>query len=142
MAHGVAVSDRTGNTIANNTNQAVVFDTVLDDTDGYYNVGTPDTVMVPVGLGGVYQISSYVEFLGSATGIRGASVAVNGNDVTNMINSNPGAANRCGLPSSAAIRLTAGDTVQVLAYQNSGGALDLSGDEDTQPMLTLYRIGT
>lgn len=116
---------RTGSaqSIPNATYQAISFDTEDYDGHNYADVGAqPTRLTVPTT--GLYVINARLSFASNTTGFRGLYVRVNG--TTYLMGSNQAAVNGdrtiisvCGMQN-----LLAGEYVEVMAYQNSGGALN------------------
>jgi hypothetical protein len=109
------------------TNAVVTFNAETFDSDAYHDNSTnPGRITVPSGLGGKYLLEAEVDWEGSATGIRAIWLRINGatiftgaefgTDVTF------GAATVC----SGIIALSAGDYVECLARQQSGGAINIT----------------
>ena len=113
--------------IANNTLTAVQFDTVITDDGPYYAAGQPTRLTVPTGTSaGYYLVFGSVGITGASSrysfGIRknGASGSVYGFAEQTLTGAGPTTAETVvGLAS-----LTAGDYVEMVVWQNSGGALN------------------
>lgn len=103
--------------------------TEVFDTHGYHDTSTNNTrVTVPAGMGGKYQVSGVLSWTASAAGgARGAGLRVNGSTFhettqTNGISSVVHPVSVAGL-----VPLAAGDYVELVGWQQSGGALALTG---------------
>ena len=106
--------------IANNTNvNFTAWDTVVDNQGLISCDGTNFTFPVA----GVYSITWTMNFAVNATGNRGTWVLYVGNRYGNQTAS-AFATNIVSLSSSCIIKVSAGDTILVRNYQNSGGALN------------------
>ena len=98
------------------------------DTDGFHSTSTNTSrITIPTGLGGDYLIAAHLVFASNATGNRqlvlwknGAGLELIG--VTNSAIS--GITTR--LSFTVALPLVAGDYLEIAAFQNSGGNLNVS----------------
>lgn len=114
--------------LANNSDVAIVWDTEDTDTDvddvGGWTSGSP-TVWI-CRYPGVYALNGKVSFNSGATGLRIPWIQVNGADVAGTANCVSGTtAFDPGVPTNAKkVPLQSGDQVRLMAYQNSGGALN------------------
>jgi len=84
-------------------------------------------ITIPSGFAGRYNISACVSWATNATGIRALTLAVNGTTTTypgSMMSAT--ASNTQQNFAINGLRLYAGDTIRLLAYQNSGGNLALN----------------
>lgn len=109
--------------VANNTWSAVPFPTGANDPE------FPGTTTFTIPFTGRYSIVGQVAFRGNATGRR--SVRLDHNAGTIILESEPnvtsaGTGPHC-LPFSGVFDLTAGDTIEVQAFQTSGAALNIAG---------------
>lgn len=117
--------------ISSATGTAVQFNTENFDTDGFHDNVTNNTRLTAPS-DGYYQVQATVAFASNTTGYRAAWMTKNGTD------SNPLKANYMVpifqlvtgdtpvLPTPAYIfSLVAGDYIEIVAYQNSGGSLNV-----------------
>jgi hypothetical protein len=131
---GVGVYKGANQSIANATSTAVSFNSEYFDTDAYHDNATNNSrLTIPAGKGGKYQINYNVNWDANATGSRQAIVYLNNTTVISLVETdNAGAGRGVGLSGSLIYSLAAADYIQVLVFQNSGGALDcLSGGNPT-----------
>lgn len=94
-----------------------------------------------VGVDGVYEISYSLGFVASATGIRESAIIINQSltDLyarNNKLHSITNASYNSG---SCTLRLSAGDDIQIVAYQNTGGPLNT--DTSSKGFFTIARVG-
>lgn len=114
--------------LANNTEVPIDFDTEDEDTDidniGGHSGGSP-TLWV-CRYPGTYLLHGKVAFLANATNIRIAWIQVNGIDVGGSANTVSGTtAFDPGVPTNAKkVPLEEDDQVRLMGFQNSGGALN------------------
>lgn len=124
------------NPIANATATSVPFDSEVFDSDGFHDSGSnPSRFTIPTGFDGYYTVIGMVEFAANGTGVRNATLRLNGTTViASMAHTNAGG----GTPSRELVattyRLQAADYVELRAYQESGGNLNLTSGtlDDTQ----------
>lgn len=118
--HSAAVSLSTG------VNTTLSFDTEEHDAFAMHAGGSPSRLTVPVGMTGVFLVMASVSYAANATGIRGARLVKNG--VTDLTIAFLPAVSSSGLGPTVVVSwlgtLTAGDYVEVQAFQDSGGALN------------------
>ena len=119
-------------TISNDTLTTLSWDTESYDTDGFHSAGAPTQFVVPTGV-------TMVRLLGStlwdtnATGYRKQVFQKNGADVRGQAMQSHrqhtgGTINTAYQLSSAPIQVSAGDTLTLAAYQNSGANRTISAD--------------
>lgn len=120
--------------IADATDEVVTWEADEFDGLGHWSSGTDLTVQVP----GRYQAVAQVRFAANATGFRAAWIRLNGSTQIARTQVLP----ISGSPSyfqvvSTPVALVAGDDLQLVVRQNSGGALSLIGGAyDTALALT------
>lgn len=119
------------------TNETIIYATEIYDTANAYDA-TTGRFTAPIA--GYYAISATCAWAVNSTGIRSIGLYVGG---TEMDKTTLGAWNGVvsNLVSVASIYLAAGDTVDVRVLQNSGGALNLSGNNNYDTVLTIARTG-
>jgi hypothetical protein len=118
----------TTQSIANSTDTLVAWDSELVNTDGMTN--SSGAITVPTA--GAYIITLGLVFAANATGIRAGIVTVNststGADSSPLAFSvNNSGAGQAANSASAIVNLAADDIIRAYAFQNSGGALNISG---------------
>lgn len=118
--------------LANNAITAVNLDTEQYDVGTYHDTGVnPDRMTVPTGHGGLFALFATVEFDESTSagtpnaGDRGIAITVNGTAVPGS-RCPAAAAGDSELSTAIDVNLSAGDIVRVTAFQDSGGAMDIS----------------
>lgn len=107
--------------------EAVQFNTNGIDTHGLHNTATDNAVFqIPVGGAGIYLCVATVTFAANATGQRYCEWRTDGNTVLATGDSENGNATyRAYVKPWAVIRVAAMDRIKLMAYQDSGGALNL-----------------
>lgn len=108
----------------------VTWDSETYDTDNYHsNSVNTSRFTVPAGLGGKYLISAMVDFAGNSTGVRTIAIYKNGAIAPGAWgNGVPGAVNATAASVVTIIDLVPGDYVEVLAWQNSGSAVNIQSN--------------
>jgi hypothetical protein len=107
---------------------AVVGVTILSAVDhdqgGY--TGTPNTLTIPTGHGGLFLITGQVSWVGGGTAGSGRDIYLNlgGTAFAQNRSANPGAFDQA-ITASALQRLAAGNAITLGAWQGSGVALNL-----------------
>lgn len=116
------------------SNQIITFNSERYDTGSCHStVSNTSRLTVPSGGGGVYSIGGCVGFLANATGVRYAYIVVNG-ATTIALNTAPAtSAIDTRVTVACDYLLAAGDYVELGAYQNSGGALNMTATGNMCP---------
>jgi hypothetical protein len=130
--------------LANNTDTKIALDTASStattnsyDPHSWFSDADDNIV---IGQSGVYNIQGAVGFAANATSRRGMALLVNGSVVAStQVAASP--ANETSLSISTNLYLDVGDTVQMNARQNSGGALNTSTLAGAYPVLSVARVG-
>jgi hypothetical protein len=139
-------------TIAGNVSGAVRFDTSDLDTDWGF---TPSSNLFTVGTTGVYLLTATVTWIANATGARGvgiftgatvsgatdAATITAGTRVTGNLIAPSSNVTQTVCTCSTLVSLTAGNTIAILAYQNSGGNLDIQTSAVEQTTFSAAWLG-
>lgn len=135
-AHGCRAAASAYTSVTNSTETVLAFGSESDDTDGYHDTVTNNSrITVPSGLAGVYSISGLVQFAVSSTGQRYCRLKVNGTPSDFGQTAQGIATLGTHVVLSQQRRLAVGDYIELIAFQNSGGALNAIG------FLHAYLIG-
>jgi len=112
-------------TIANNTNTAVTFDSEFFDTDGFHSTSSNTSrVTIPAGMAGYYSIvSTAVVWDINGSGVRGVGVYKNGVALTSSFEIIPNASVYVSNALSTVVQLAVGDYIELYIKQTSGGGL-------------------
>ena len=123
-AKGVSVYDSVGNqTIANNTWTAATWNSEDFDTDAFHSTSSNTTrLTIPTGLGGKYSIKCQMMWGLSGTGTRYIRLYKNGSAIKESGEVIPSASLYVAANFSTDLQLTAGDYLELYAYQNSGSS--------------------
>jgi hypothetical protein len=100
----------------------------------------PSRLTVPSGMGGLYRVSSTVEYAMNGNGTRQVALMKNGGIVGRSITTNAGSGQDSRVFYSREIVAAAGDYFEVALYQNSGSTLALNVVQTT-PFLQARRVG-
>ena len=125
---GVSAFKTAAQSLANNTGVLVSFNDENFDTDGFHST-TLDTTRftIPSGKAGKYLLVARVVFDANATGVRAAYWKKNGTTIAQPAQWSAGSAGATRMCITSILSLAEGDYIELEAYQNSGGALDISG---------------
>lgn len=137
---GAELTRATAQSVANNdATVAVSFSAAFYDTSAFWNFAAPTRVVVSVS--GFYMVGGNVQFAANITGLRRLSVRRNGGDhvVSQEI---PAVASARMLAVSVLVLLSAGDSLELMVFQDSGVALDSEvGATNTTPVFWIHRVG-
>lgn len=140
--HGCRVNNSAAITLTTSTSTALTFDTERWDTDGFHDTTTNTSrLTVPAGLAGKYLIVGNASFAANATGSRELAIELNGTtyiaDVLLPATSGSGAR----FVVSTVYDLAVGDYVRLIAFQSSGGNLNVQATTSYSPEFSMIRIG-
>jgi hypothetical protein len=113
--------------------QALTFDSERVDVGACHSiVSNTSRLTVPSGGGGWYDIGGSIEWASNATGTRSIGIRLNG---ATFLAAPKVAALSTTLPQSVSTKyqLAAGDYVELMAVQDSGGALNVAASGDYSP---------
>lgn len=120
------------------TNTVIVFDTANFDTHAAYSTST-GRFTAPVA--GIYKVHAAARFATNGTGERLIYLRVNGSaSVTELEQDLANGSFPIRINGAMDVKLNAGDYVEILAYQNSGGALNVEGSADPFTYLNISRV--
>jgi hypothetical protein len=129
-ASHASVRHSTTQSIANNSSTTVA----------YFSGGTPTRFTIPEN--GTYQWGFSLRFAANATGIRSAFVRLDGTTTVGIADDNaPVAGGPCYLDYvSPPVVYTAAQFLELRAFQNSGGSLNLESANPSQPQFWIIRV--
>jgi hypothetical protein len=133
------VYNSTDQSIANATNTALALNGETMDAYGMHDNVTNNT-RVYARQDGVYSINGSVAFAYNTTGIRSVDIRVNGSTYIAISSQNAAPAAVTYMGTSATYYLSAGAYVELVAYQNSGGSLNVIRGVDYSPHLSVTRL--
>lgn len=109
--------------IANNTNAAVLFQNVIRDTDSAYVAGTG---LYTVATAGIWLFVANLVWASNATGLRALTLSVGSQQSVNEIPTSTDTQGRA--TASCLAVLTAGQTAQCFGFQTSTISLNTAGN--------------
>lgn len=126
--------------VANNTVAALTFNSERYDSGDLHSTSV-NTGRLTAPITGLYAVGACVSFASNATGIREVELRVNGTTVIAIDDrpANTGAVTVISIDTQ--YRLAATDYVEVLAFQNSGGALNVLVSASYSPEFWMTRLG-
>lgn len=136
MAVGAGVRTNAAKVIPTGVATKVDFDIEDYDYQSSYDSVTNFRYTAPIA--GAYLVLASGGFEANATGFRKLMVHKNGDAYTRVTSVNNGAGDEVYLNTSRIVMLAVNDYIEVFAYQNSGGDLDLlGGDRETHLQIAL-----
>ncbi|MGE5594324.1 MAG: hypothetical protein ACM3X3_11695 [Betaproteobacteria bacterium] len=126
--------------IPNATWTTLAFNSERFDTDNIHDTATSNSRLT-CKTAGKYLISLSLRFASNATGLRQAQVMLNGTTRIALVSQNPISGDPTIVNVSTVYSLSAGDYVEALAYQSSGGALDVEYAIAYSPEFMMVRVG-
>lgn len=124
-AAGARVYDSGTQSIPNNTYTALTFNSERWDY-GTYHSTVSNTTRLTVPVNGLYMVTGGVAYASNATGQRALGIRVNGSSLYALERVDTINGQVPFLNVSTIVKLTAGDYVELMAWQNSGGSLNTS----------------
>jgi len=124
---GVSCYRSSAQSISNNTDTVVLFDTEVFDTDAFHSTSTnTGRITIPAGLGGYYQFNASVQFQNLSGGNRRVQLYKNGATITGGIGYQ--IENGSGFTSikfTAVFSAVATDYFELVAFADQGGSMNL-----------------
>lgn len=119
---GAKVRNTGNQSIPDVTNTALTFTTVVFDYLQFFSLTTPTrlTIRTP----GIYLMNGAVQFAANATGTRGIAIRLNGVTYLRTIIESAFATYPACVEAITSYPLVAGDYIEFMAFQSSGGALN------------------
>jgi len=139
---GVLVSNTVGQSIANNTLTTVNFNTEVNgyDTNSFHDNSTNNSRLT-VPSTGYYNVYCKIRWAGNATSYRYLLFRKNGSTSYQDILNYPPDGNDFSMYFSLALPATANDYFELRVLQNSGGSLELRGDDNGSIAFGCYYLG-
>lgn len=124
-------------TLINNTNAVVLFDEVNFDTVSMLDIAAGSKIRIK--QSGYYAMTCQVEFASNASGTRKAIFKLNG--TTELVHeiASPSGYVETYADLDTLEYLTEGDYIEVIAFQDSSGNLDLGSGRD-ETFITIQRV--
>ena len=112
--------------VPNNALTAITWDSEIKDTNSMFDAGSP--TIVTIKTTGFYMIILQTSFAANATGQRRAAIVLSGSTVAPLEQTDASAAGITSHNAVIAHDMTLNDTVTFQAFQDSGGARNLSAN--------------
>ena len=131
---GVRLTKSAPQTIATSTNTKLTFDTETYDTDSYHSTVTNTSrITIPSGKTGYYNVIASVIWAFNSGSYRDLKIFKNGNNLVHIITGDPGTTYpNVNMLLVDALHLTAGDYIEMDAFQATGGNLDIQSNAQYQ----------
>jgi hypothetical protein len=138
---GVLAYRSSNYSLSNGTGTIVPFDAETIDSNGFHdNVTNSSRLTVPSGKAGKYWVVAGSQYAQNSTGIRSTALRVNGSTYVQSTGAVPLSSSGTSVYAQTLLDLSVGDYVEMDAYQNSGGSLNLnSADKNTY--LAMFYLG-
>lgn len=137
----VSVRRTATQSIATATDTAVIWQASIVGYGDMWDAST-NPERITIDAPGTYDIRATVAFAANATGARVLKIRVNGTtDIDGDRSDSPSGSQATLLHVSRVYPLVAGDYVEIVANQSSGGALDIAFDTHRAPHVSVARIG-
>ena len=141
QAIGARVYHNANQSIANDTNTIVTFNSERFDSDGFHST-TSNTSRLTVPYTGKYLVGANIAWDVNGTGWRRMAILKNGS--TNVCNANmfsAGSGTASAQVCSALVHLAANDYVEVQVRQTSGGSLNVLSSAEFSPEFWIVYMG-
>jgi hypothetical protein len=126
--------------IPNSTDTALTFNTDRYDTDNIHST-TTNTSRLTAQTAGIYAVTGEVIFAGNSSGtFRDLYVRLNGTTTVVQQNTKPDAAYNTRATITTMYYLNAGDYVELMTYQDSGGALSTVVNSPESPEFSITKM--
>lgn len=137
---GCRVTNSTDLTLSDNTDTRVLWNTETYDTSGIHEgVTNPGRMTIPSGKDGYWFITVSASFQLNASGLRALWLYKNGSRVQpGGYSIQSGAAQTVTCTFTEILSLVATDYLEIFAYQNRGGTLDLRLNSDGAYFIARY----
>ena len=137
---GCKVTKAGAQTISNAVETAIIFDVEDWDNGEFHSTSVNSTnLIVPTGGAGIYFITGLLSFPSNSSGIRQVAIHLNGTAEAIFQMAAPGSALDA-VTVSVLLDLADADAIKLIAYQDSGGNVDVSANAFS-PTLSMIRIG-
>jgi hypothetical protein len=127
--------------IANATLTALTFDSERYDTDSMHST-VSNTGRITFTTAGVYNLTFNGVFASNATGYRVASFRLNGTTYIGYFSQMAVSGDSTYLNVTTQYKFAAGDYIEVVVYQTSGGALNIQVAANYSPEVSAAKVAT
>jgi hypothetical protein len=123
---GVNLANSTDQSTNNITEKILALDTEFWDTSGFHsNVTNNSRITIPSGLGGRFSLSGFLVYPANGTGSRYVAIRKNAGGYDYVASGDGNATFSTFVNFSVIYEATAGDYFEFVAFQNSGGSLNV-----------------
>ena len=137
--HAARVYHNAAQSISNSTWTALAFNSEICDTDGFHDMVTNNSRLTVI-QAGTYFIGGSIGFAVHGTGTRGALLRLNGTTYLSVVNVPTIATYNPAVNVTAMRVLSAGDYVELMAWQSSGGGLEVNYTAEYSPYFWIGRL--
>ena len=130
--HAARVYHSAAQSVGSGAWAALAMDSEDIDTDGMHDLATNNSRITIVN-GGLYIVGGSIQFAANATGVRGVGVRINGSTYLGINRIGAFATLTMELAVNALYQFIAGDYVELMAYQSSGGGLNVNAATTVSP---------
>jgi len=123
LNHAARAARTTNQSIADNSADAIIFDSVTFDTSSFWAGGAPTRLTIPAT--GVYVINFDAAFANNGTGYRALRIRVDGATTIAELHLQPNGTLNDHLNVSAIYKFTAAQYLEFICIQTSGGPLNM-----------------
>lgn len=125
--------------IPNNTATTLAFNSERNDTDTIHDTVTNNSRLT-CKTAGVYAISGTLEYATNATGERSVAIRLNGTTYIAAA-ANSGGISVTQLSCTTQYIMAVNDYIELIAFQDSGGALNVNSTANYSPEFMMTRLG-
>jgi hypothetical protein len=126
--------------INNTTFTALTFNSERFDNGSLHSTSA-NTGRLTAPITGLYMVGAHAVFASNATGFRVIQLRVNGTTVIEYENKGAVNGDVTGVGARTLYQMAATDYVEVVVYQSSGGALNVSATANYSPEFWMVRLG-
>jgi len=145
---GCGVNKTADQSISSDVSTAITFTGEDFDTDAFHSTSTNTSrLTIPAGKGGKYLIYGYLSYQDNGTGSRATHINLNGSSrIASFarVQAVTEAGSNTAIGGSFIYNLSAGDYIELVGYQKSGGSLNVLGSaspDDWRSRFGLYYLG-
>lgn len=136
---GARVYNNAAISINNNTQTALTFNSERFDTDGLHSTSV-NTSRLTCTRAGKHLATAHVEFAANVTGLRFAGIRLNGTTYIALDQKPVDSAGAWIASLSTVYEMALIDYIELVVFQNSGGALNVNASGNYSPELAMWRL--
>lgn len=127
-------------TIATTSNVALAFNSERFDTDSMHSTSSL-TSRITFNTAGLYLVTGQMVWVAAAAGNRQAGIRLNGTTFIGVVLEPAAGGDTPALVVSTLYKFAVGDYVELMAFQNSGGNLDVQVNANYSPEFSAVWVG-